>query len=206
MKFYDLQGNLIGKERFIDLYSEVYYYSNSIYTEKQIEEIYSKQKELTVEDITAFLKWKVGDKTQGQFIQTQYGKNIPINKIDSLVCVVNDKASGRDVESIYRSIIAERIKYVGSVYALALISLISKGEEPIYDKFADTALKGIIGNNDFRSTIEYEEMPDKENVNKVMSRYKEYKDALKSVFGDEWKKTRNVDRALWTYGHTFEIR
>ena len=49
-------------------------------------------------------------------------------------------------------------------------------------------------------------MPEKTSVNSVMKRYKEYIDRLNDKFRDLWKESRDVDRALWTYGHMFFIK
>jgi hypothetical protein len=84
---------------------------------------------------------------------------------------------------------------------------VTRGGEPIYDKFSEIALNVIMGPyHIFHDKYPYKAMPDKGDITSVMKRYEKYKDNLQIVFGNQWKMNvggRKVDRALWTYGHLF---
>ena len=86
------------------------------------------------------------------------------------------------------------------------MSLLKKGEEPIYDKFAWCALRAIKDNKNIGEEILYKELPEKSNTIGIIERYNEYKNLLNENFKKEWQKNRDIDRALWTYGHLFDIK
>ncbi len=204
--FYNLTGKCISKEVFIQSYSYIYYFKNNFATENNIEYLYNKQ-EKTADDYIEFLRWKVGDRKDSGDITTQYGNKIDTKGIVQIFNELNqpnqiDRHS--QVETIYKKIISQNVTNIGSVYALALLSFFTGGQEPIYDKFADIALSAISDNqHGFRTPIKHKELPDKNNIDGVMGRYKCYKQRLTGLFGDSWKINRDVDRALWTYGHLF---
>lgn len=218
MKFYNPKGEEIAsKEDFIKLYSNIYYVllgNKNANIESDIEFIYCKGIKADEKDFIRFLKWKVGDKKKDfDTITTDRGRRIDADRIKQLAREL--KYSGlkfegtlsiEDVKNIYNFIVDSGITNVGSVYSLALISMITKGQFPIYDRFADVGLEAVSNGVEIRSEIEYKEMPDKTNVKPVMKRYTNYIDRLNNEFGDCWKKSRDVDRALWAYGHMFFIK
>lgn len=218
MKFYNPKGEEIGsKEDFIKLYSNIYYVlvgKENAEIESVIESIYMNGIQADEEDFIKFLKWKVGDKKEDiGTITTVRGHGINVDKIKQLARDL--KCSGlkfegtlsiEDVKKIYNFIVDTGITNVGSVYSLAIISMITKGQFPIYDMFADVGLEAVSNGVETRSEIEYEVMPDKTSANSVMKRYTNYIDRLNNEFGNRWKKSRDVDRALWAYGHMFFIK
>lgn len=209
--FYNLKGEKISREQFVKLYSEIYYYLNDYEKEAEIDRIYQRRTSISGDDLIRFLKWKVGDKNTDyndlKVIITQYGSAIDAEKIGSLANRIDDLWKNKCTKELYQKIIDEGINNVGAVYTLAMISIITRGREPIYDKFAEVALDAImIGNHSFRHFMKYKELPDKTDTDAVLKRYEEYKWKLKTVFDEKWqvdKYGRDVDRALWTYGHLF---
>ncbi len=218
MEFYNPKGEEIAsKEEFIKLYSNIYYVlvgNKNANIESDIEFIYCKGIKANEKDFIRFLKWKVGDKNKSSaIITTDRGRRIDVDRIKQLARELKyselkfeGTLSIEDVKKIYNFIVDPGIANVGSVYTLALISMITKGQFPIYDRFADVGLEAVSKGYKIRSEIEYKEMPDKTSANSVMKRYKEYMDRLNDKFGDRWKESRDVDRALWTYGHMFFIK
>lgn len=202
-KYYDTEGQLISQDRYIELYNKIYFYANDYKLEQKIEKIYNRDNVINSQDLISFLRWKVGDKSLGTDIITQYGQHIDTNHIKALANDIVDSYENNNIEDLYKIILQHHIKNLGAVYTLAIISVITKGKEPIYDKFAEIALDVIIGNHAFRDSINYNEMPDKRSVSAVFERYNKYKEKLKKVFNDSWKNSRDIDRALWTYGHMF---
>lgn len=90
-------------------------------------------------------------------------------------------------------------KNFGTVYIINLIFFLSKGEWPIYDKFAHKAVKAIYMEK-APWKVYVGEAPDKHNVNDVVNMYEEYIWLLEKVFGKK-NIDRETDRALWVYGH-----
>ncbi len=203
--FYDTKGNSISKEEFIETYSNIYYYLNDIKTEKKIERMLYENASISAEDVVCFIRWKVGDKEKKDTsIKTQRGRTINIEEVKEMASEIGAFGKSRTPEELYRKVFNKRIDGMGAVYNLSLVYLITKGKEPLYDRFAYIAISVILDDlHGFRVPYQYNEMPNKDCVNTIMLRYNGYKNKLNRVFGDEWKKNRDIDRALWTYGHMF---
>lgn len=95
------------------------------------------------------------------------------------------------------------IKNIGAVYTITMIYFLSKGQFPIYDKYAHTAVKALyFGSNP--KDIWVGEAPGKDEKTKVFNMYSEYCRLLKQVFDIEkdYYITREQDQALWVYGHS----
>ena len=115
--------------------------------------------------------------------------------------------------------IKKAMRGIGTVYLLTLLYFITGGATPIYDRFAMAALlvwklrdSITIPEN---SIIRVEALPDKKDdkVRNILKEglYSKYIELLSDFCGmvygdkDKWKDDRNVDRALWVYGHFFEV-
>ena len=128
------------------------------------------------------------------------------------------------------------MKGIGTVYLLTLFHFITEGEYPIYDRFAMASLvawklhqlkNGIkIPRGSIINVGSLPEKKDAGNLMKENSMYKKYIGLLNefcsSIYGEgneeKWKfriedgkiknydDARNVDRALWVYGHFFDVR
>ncbi|WP_294242310.1 hypothetical protein [Pseudobutyrivibrio sp.] len=111
---------------------------------------------------------------------------------------------------------------VGTVYLITLLHFITGGEFPIYDRFAMAALviwKLKKNYNKLKvtdvSVVRGGKLPSKDtkaaqNILE-MGIYADYikllKEFCKDNYGkeDEWKENRDVDRALWVFGHFFKV-
>lgn len=98
---------------------------------------------------------------------------------------------------------------IGTVYLITLLYFISKGRYPIYDRFAELALRG---GNPESDTLNEITLPDK-NSKKFVDVYEEYvkpySEKISGIFGVDYKNIeeyRNIDRALWVYGHAFKTK
>ncbi len=128
-----------------------------------------------------------------------------------------------DVASSVWKILVEKndIAGIGPVILLTLLFFITKGECPIYDRFAMAALLSIDAENSKKNEkgdhniiylpgdiIYLESLPEKGDdkfkglLANDDSIYCKYYDLLKKYF-DKEIINRNVDRALWVYGHIF---
>lgn len=105
-----------------------------------------------------------------------------------------------DIACIYEEIVTEKVPHnFGCVYVINLIYFLSKGDWPIYDKFAHKAVKAIYMKKN-PCEIWIGDAPAKYDTKKVINMYLEYCWLLERVFGSR-KISRDIDRALWTYGH-----
>lgn len=94
---------------------------------------------------------------------------------------------------------------IGTVCLITLLYFLSQGKYPIYDRFAKIAIDALCGSD---LPVHYKPLPGKteKGFDRVIEIYnKEYVSKLRIVFGDAYN-CRQVDRALWVYGHTKAIR
>lgn len=125
---------------------------------------------------------------------------------------------------------------IGTVYLITFLYFITHGNEPIYDVFAMAALDAIYPKNQdtisltLGSYVKMRELPSKndngfqnllnpQKPNHSKSNYIIYKEKL-NVFMEEvnserissgknsleYKDCRDIDRALWVYGHLFRSK
>ena len=149
----------------------------------------------------------------------------PIDKIASYI--VNHKNKQENLEekaknspqdflnTINKYFMENRIRRMGTVYMITLLYFLSGGIYPIYDRFAMLALSAIYNEIKPESgkkvsiDVEFSELPTKDSnrFSEVMScEMAKYIKMLDDIFGDSWKKNRDIDRALWVYGHLFEMK
>ena len=197
------KGTKEARDAFVDFYSKMYFYLyRDIRREARIEEILASDF-LGEDEIREILQWKTGGKYKDGVI------NIPRSKYSICVNEVYEAVGGRkekcDSEEEHIGLLKRVIncRGIGSVYALTILYFVTKGNCPIYDKYADLALRAIVAKpSQFPSVLAYEELSS--NVEKAYERYKEYEGLLQDVFGKEaYRKSRDIDRAVWTYGHLF---
>lgn len=148
----------------------------------------------------------------------RYGRQWEREKIKKFVEYIVQNNNDLHAESkccpqkVLNELKAQAPKGIGTVYLITLLYFISKGKYPIYDRFAYLALQGIKhGTEPFTKKIKPPILPDK-NSEKFKSVYKDYiepyvKD-LSDIFGSDYNRSveeyRNIDRALWVYGHAFK--
>ena len=168
-----------------------------------------------------------------EIIVNTYGREIPVVRISNEIFkILDDKGFKKPIDELY-VIDDEKLfkkffrecwddlfkdsngKYVdtkgiGSVYRLTILYFYTIGMFPIYDKFADVAITAIIEDKKPFHQIKYlSTLPKKEktNINGICDEY--YKFYKKMIADNDLIETyfhnRNVDRALWTYGHLFTI-
>lgn len=226
-KYYDTEGNEINQDRFIKFYSKCYYLDNSSFVEKGIEKLMSSDK-ISPDDVMLILRWKMGriDQKKSQDSQqiclrnmdnrftTYSGRGKEINA-EKLCFYVSNNLTGlrgeRNAQIILNSLMMNSSKNIGTVYLITLLYFITNGEFPIYDRYASIAVNAILNNTRLGSVIKSKELPSK-NENgfkqllleeKKVSLYLEYINKLTVLFGDRYKTNRDIDRALWVYGHCF---
>lgn len=125
--------------------------------------------------------------------------------------VLNDLIGNDATQLALDKLIKEQWQGIGSVYMITLLYFISNhqhpGKFPIYDRFAMRALLAIQDNKKIGDSVKCGELPDKNNKKCsqiVEKRMKDYAIMLDDIFGDDYKNNRDIDRALWVYGHLFK--
>ncbi len=101
---------------------------------------------------------------------------------------------------IYRVLLAQNMSGLGTVYLLTLVWAISGMKYPIFDRFSKIAITAIC-KSEKPNKKGYKYPPDKTQIVSIKDMYEKYQGQLSEVFGNEWKTRREIDQALWVYGH-----
>lgn len=196
------------------------------FVEEEIENILKNGINLSDDrDIRHIISWKIGsvdhEKTKEQhdgkfhYHNDEPGKyrfaKVPLKELyehirDNEKCL-KEKAHSDNQEDI-RWVIEKlrEIKGIGDVYAITLLYFLSNGKYPIYDQYAHYAIKAIGASEEEKDKLWT--APDlkkdvKLDSKKLVSTYIDnYVNTLKNIFEKRYND-RNVDRALWVYGHLF---
>ena len=203
---------------------------NSKYIEEEIEKLLNNGFDNEI-DLIRIIAWKMGkirlslseekrefcyckdwaiDEKSGYFKITRYGKDFSVQPmIDYIVENKEELFETNNPQIILNNLRDNSTNGIGTVYLITLLYFISKANYPIYDKFAWLALKAIMNNENPTITkgFKYKELPIKDSVGfdcLCENEYADYILDIKSVFGDEYKTNRDIDRALWVYGHQFK--
>ena len=189
-------------ERFVKVYSEKYfsvYPNNTEAKETEIIGITQKGRYIEPTDVINLMRWKTGDYTTEDTIVNCYGKCISLDIGDKVVNALNHEAA-QDAMDIYRALLAQKLRGLGTVYLLTLVWAISGMKYPIYDKFAQIAILAIQASKK-PGDIRYEYPPNKTQIKDIKDMYQEYQEQLSDVFREDWKTRREIDQALCVYGH-----
>ena len=228
--FYDPQGKKISKEEFLKFYGDCYYLNNSKVSEEAIEKLLNID-QLSAEDVMLIIRWELGridhKKSQnlneivfrgneyGFFTQTERGRTVDARELCEIIATnYTHWKNSEDYQGILNKMRENSPDNIGTVYLLTLLYFITQGKCPIYDRFAMMAARAISGDGaglDKKpgDVVEYKDLPAKNEagfnnlINGDKSKYKEFVRNLQQIFGDEYKKNRDIDRALWVYGHCF---
>lgn len=124
---------------------------------------------------------------------------------------INDRVNKGEWKDAYSKAKDNAPKNFGTVNIINALFFITGGNAPIYDKFAHKAVKALLLEISPKD-VYYRDIPskDEKEVDSVIAMYTEYMLLLKIVFKDffENKKKgdafipRELDMALWVYGHS----
>ncbi len=131
------------------------------------------------------------------------------NGLDRLIYVIPYTSIIEQTADVFRKILGEN--NVVEHHSGAAIEVpegadsLTKGNKPIYDQYAMMALFNMTPD----PLIGYHELPQRGTegridggfIEKLTERYEQYIALLEHHFGDMYKKCRDIDRALWVYGH-----
>lgn len=234
MKFCTLDGNEIDKSEFVEKYGNSYYRGclrciprvgqSSRFVEDHIDTLLKNgiQKPL---DVVHILAWKIGKikhsesqdsfvyaddwKNAEQFVAYRYNRKFDIQTISEYIAN-NITQLEKNAENHPQQVLCElrdlHINGLGTVYIITLLYFISRGQYPIYDRFAWKAIQAICDDKKPGDIINASELPEKKSraFDTVFDTHMiSYMKKMDSVFGSAYQESRDVDRALWVYGHAF---
>ena len=196
----EIENGKSEAEQFKEIYSEKYF---DLFRDRELEDEVMKILEndtWSSDDIIKVLCWKMGasnsssngeKRVKGRWREVEVGRLI--DKIQGV-----KKISDNPEETLQ---ILMEPKGIGAVYAVTLLFFMSKGKYPIYDKYAHMALDAIETGKQPGDEIPYKELPTAPKS--IMEKVDEYAARIKNIFGKNALADRDVDRALWAYGHSF---
>lgn len=229
-QFYYPDGKLIkvpNQEKiFVEFYNQCYYLEVSPSAEKEIECILKKSDPMTSGEIIKILEWKTEEKyiEEKDIIQTRYRK-ISVAEVAEKIGTIRGPLTIDEAKNILKNLC--EIDGIGMVYAITLLYFITNGQYPIYDKFAHIALLAILSENtdsekEYGGIVPIKDSiyQKKINMGKTKKKFldidgifeqylKEYVYPINNIFGCNYgefieaNSNRDIDRALWSYGHLF---
>ena len=179
-------------------------------------------------DVINILAWKIGkirhkeSENQQKFVYSSdwtdaeqynmklYGKGLHVRDfVNYIVSNINklEKEANENPQSVLDELNEESPYGIGTVYMITLLYFISRGKYPIYDRFAMIAIDAITKGYKPNEFVKYKELPSKKEkgFNKLMNNgINNYSSKIEDVFGKEYQNNRDIDRALWVYGHLFK--
>lgn len=197
---------------------------SSGFTENEIDRILKDGIQSQI-DVVHILAWKIGKikhkdstskfvyakdwKDAEQFQVTRYGKPFDLAQIAEYIAT-NIKELEEKAKSNPQGVLND-LKNVGTsglgpVYLVTLLYFVSRGKYPIYDRFAMIAADAILEGKKPGGTVEYHELPYKNSkaFSTIMQTHiQPYIAKLEQIFGCAYQTTRDIDRAMWVYGHLF---
>lgn len=230
-KIYMFQPNMMTEiedgEEFLDIYGYIYdYLHHDNVLEQSITKILQEGLDGSSEDKTGTaLLWKVGGNIQDGIVRYQYSSKsdqtdgINIAQINGIVHEVYSKYKDAPDKNklILRDMILQcaknkEVKHMGAVYTITLVYFMTKGEYPIYDKYAHIALLSLYDNSKkiyTQKRMKEISLEQTDSYKKIISIYSDYKKLSDDVYTklsvnmDSAESLRRIDKALWAYGHLF---
>ena len=234
MEMYAIDGTKITMQEFITMYGNSYYTDqpkyvsratqSSRFTENEIDRLLSDGIKKPI-DVVHILAWKLGKikhkesdstfvyakdwKNAEQYNVFRYKKVFDIKKIseyiETYICELEAEAKNNP-QKVLCELRDLNVDGIGTVYLITLLYFISRGEYPIYDRFAMMSVQAILNNQKPGDIVIVKELPEKSSskFNRVFEeKINPFIENLKTIFGEMYKENRDIDRALWVYGHCF---
>ena len=223
MKYFDPNGEPIDCNQFIQKYSELYfkyYPQNKIQNKETGDLIEDEINKKCTEGIFDFecVAWKIGRDyneykakyDNGEPIPNGYGNLIDGVKLKNFLNEISNSHrlstifgegdySRSKIEEAFTILSASAPPNFGTVYIITVMYFLSKGAIPIYDQFAHKAIKAIYFEKKPKE-VYVGSAPSKTEVTNAINMLDEYMWYLEKVFGTP-HIARDIDRALWVYGH-----
>lgn len=137
----------------------------------------------------------------------RYGNPLQIEKLLAAVRSHLDQLKKAPLQEALNQLEKDSVRYIGTVYLITLLYFITGAEYPIYDQFAKKAVDAIKSGAKPGDKIVYVALPSKDTkeFQTVGETLQSFKKDICEIFGYEnYKASRDIDRALWVYGHLFD--
>lgn len=235
MEMYAIDGTRISTQEFIMTYGNSYYTDqpkyvtrvtqSSRFTEDEIDRLISDGIKEPI-DVVHILAWKLGKidhsksntafvyavdwENAGQYMASYRGRFFDLKTISEYIAKNISRLEAESKKNPQKVLCELRdlnITGIGPVYLITLLYFISRGEYPIYDRFAMMSVQAILNNQKPGEIVIVKDLPEKSSrkFNCVFEeRMNPYIENLKTIFGEAYKESRDIDRALWVYGHCFK--
>ena len=207
----------------------IQYTQTSKFVEDEIEHILNNHFK-QYSDIAKVLAWKIGkikhleSEKNKQFIYhsdwascehnnpLRFSKEFDLNTFaeyllnNNNINILEDLASNNPQECL-RLIRNHSIRGIGTVYLITILFFLSHGKYPIYDRFAMAAMTADEKNCRPGADIEVKPLPSKWDKGFATICDCEYLDYINKLdkLDIDYKSNRRLDRALWVYGHAFNV-
>jgi hypothetical protein len=188
---------------------------SSRYVEAQIEKLLNRPptQMLTFDDLKLIMAWKLGEvnhkasesslvfrpewqdglMSRGQYRPMDFSKAIQFlsQKMKTL--------DGMDAKGIFDFLpqCKSELPNFGNVYWLTVLYFVTRGQWPIFDKYASIAVNAILADTKIGTAVAYNPSPGWPD-------YLDYVAKLKTIFGHQ-NIPRLDDQCLWVYGHFFGV-
>lgn len=149
--------------------------------------------------------WKNAEENPEDILR--YGKPFEVSRLFDQMLENKESLKQASVKDALQWFQQHPVNNLGTVYMITLLYFISQANYPIYDQFAKKAIDAIKKKVKPSESIPYEALPDKNNpqFSEVEKMIEEFKKDIDDIFGYEnYKASRDIDRALWVYGHLFK--
>lgn len=205
---------------------------SSRYVENEIDRLLEKGIKEKI-DVVRIMAWKIGKidhrKSNDEFAYvsgwegakdwdgnpdftvTRYGKEIKIGKLATYIADnINEleNLAKENPQEVLNKLKKLNISGLGPVYLITLLYFISHGKYPIYDRFAMAALEAINDSSKRpEDEVAFHALPDKSSKKFetiIGDEMDPYINRIENIFGKAYWKNRDIDRALWVYGHLFK--
>ena len=219
MQWFYFKGNDIYREydaeKFIRCYGGIYYLLNDYTLEQEIDGIL-KNGIHSREEAVRVLQWKFGNPKPAEeengriYVYNTYGSRLDVTALVEIMTELAQAENLNDRE-IWDALSALDVRGFGAVYMVNVLYFLTKGSQPIFDKFAYAGLFALLNGLLPGETATVRSLPNKGTpeyrrlVKNARDVYWQYRDELYRTFGARYFESRDVDRALWTYGHLFII-
>ncbi|MCH5315785.1 MAG: hypothetical protein J1E81_07715 [Eubacterium sp.] len=230
-KYFMPNGEEILREEFIKFYNNCYYVTNSKCVEDEIDSLLKKEIK-TREDFKMILAWKIGrinhkksrfkgetifseswkEKDETKIAKLRNGNELDIYELLNLISdnddlVEESKKDDQKAQEVLCKI--NQTEGIGTVYLITLLYFISNGKYPIFDQFASAAVNAITKGKKPGEKVSINNLPDRKNIDNLLigdktKGYLKFKRDIEKIFKYyDYQNNRDVDRALWVYGHLF---
>lgn len=213
-RFYAPSGvELEDRDAFLSFYREYYFcLIDDFELERQVEGILCG-KTVDCDDVDTIMRWKTGSDGHadgGSVLVTRFGARIKLTDMATSVSKASREELERGSWDEAARLMAELVRgnNIGNTYAATMLHFASHGAFPIYDHFAHAglvaaaegrAVPGIVHDRELSRAVKTSA-----SVGAFVRGYRYgYAERIKQLFGIHDFKDRDVDRALWSYGHLF---